>query len=338
MTSSPAASPTPVRIFQLLTAYQHTAALRGAIDLGLFTAIGKGANTVETLAAEVKASTKGVRVLADTLTVMGLLGKTGNTYQLTGESAAFLDQRSPAYLGSAARFLAGPQLMGYWSDLAATVRKGGSVASEGTVAPDDPIWIEFARSMAPMRAPGAEFIARLSGAERGEPWKVLDVASSHGLFGIHIAQANPRAKIVAVDWKNVLPVTMENAQKAGVAGRYTTIAGSVFDVELGSGYDVVLLPAFIHHFDISTNEKLLRKFHAALKPGGRVFTLEFIPNEDRVSPPETATFALIMLASTPSGDAYTYSEIETMFGNAGFSRSELHPIPDNPERVVISYK
>ena len=55
--------------------------------------------------------------------------------------------------------------------------------------------------------------------------------------------------------------------------------------------------------------------------GGRAVTLEFVPNEDRISPPDAAGFSLMMLAATPSGDAYTFSELDRMLRNAGFSRS-----------------
>ena len=47
-------------------------------------------------------------------------------------------------------------------------------------------------------------------------------------------------------------------------------------------------------------ERLMCRVHAALKPGGKAITLEFVPNEDRVSPPTPAAFSLVMLASTSS--------------------------------------
>src|ERR1051326_2071689 len=110
-----------------------------------------------------------------------------------------------------------------------------------------------------------------------------------------------------------------NAPRAGVAGRYHTIPGSAFDVDFGSGYDVVLLPAFVHHFDVPTNVKLLRKVRAALKPGGTAVIVEICPNEYRVSPPMQAMFSMMMLASTPAGDAYTVRELEDMLKQAGFT-------------------
>ena len=75
-----------------------------------------------------------------------------------------------------------------------------------------------------------------------------------------------------------------------------------------------------------------------MAPGGRAVTFEFVPNEDRVSPPIPAKFSMIMLATTQHGDAYTFSEYERMFRNAGFASCELHPLPPTPQQVVISKK
>jgi hypothetical protein len=75
--------------------------------------------------------------------------------------------------------------------------------------------------------------------------------------------------------------------------------------------------------------------HAALKPGGRVATLEFVPNEDRVSPPMPAGFAMTMLATTESGDAYTLSELTAMYAEAGFKEISGRPIPMSPHTVVL---
>jgi hypothetical protein len=83
---------------------------------------------------------------------------------------------------------------------------------------------------------------------------------------------------------------------------------------------------------------LLRKVAAALKPGGRAVTVEFVVNDDRISPPGSAGFPIIMLATTPSGDAYTFSEFERMFANAGFQRSDLHTLGPGMERVIVSRK
>jgi ubiquinone/menaquinone biosynthesis C-methylase UbiE len=334
----PAAQPSPENIFNTLNAYQRTEALKSAIELDLFTAVDDGQTGAADLAKRCGASERGVRILCDYLTVIGFLTKKGGRYGLPPDSAVFLSRNSPACMASISGFLGHPELSERFKSLTEAIKKGGSVEAQGTVAPDHPIWVQFARSMAPMMALPAQGIARLLGAAKAPALKVLDIAAGHGVFGITLAQQNTKARVTALDWAGVLAVAQENAKAAGVADRYNLLAGSAFDVEFGSGYDVVLLTNFLHHFDEPTNVRLLRKVHASLAPGGRALALEFVPNEDRVSPPTPAAFSLIMLSSTPSGDAYTHAELDRMFRAAGFSATELHPLEPTPQSVVLARK
>lgn len=331
--------PTPERIFALMNAFQNTAALKSGIELDVFTAIATGANTPALLARKISASERGLRILCDYLTIMGLLAKENGCYALTEESALFLDRRSPASLVAMTGFLASPWHKKNVEALTEAVRKGGTAGAQGDNSkPQDEVWVAFARSMAPLTIPAANFIASLIGAAEGQPSNILDIAAGHGNYGITIAKKNPNAKIVAVDWPSVLAVAEENAQAAGVSGRYATRPGSAFETDLGSGYDFVLLTNIFHHFDMPTCETLMRRVYAALKPGGKAVTLEFVPNEDRVTPPPAAAFSLNMLVGTDAGDAYTFSEYERMFANSGFVKTTLHPVTGMPQQVLISEK
>jgi hypothetical protein len=336
--SDQTSQPSPELFFETVNAYQRTAALKAALELDLFTALSEDQKTAQEVAARCQASERGTRILLDYLVVIGFLTKKDGRYSLTQDSAIFLDSRSPAYMGSTLEFLLSPMLTSGFENLAAAVRQGGTVIPEGgTVAPENPIWVKFARAMTPMMAMPAQAIAKLVNQDGGK-LKVLDVAAGHGLFGIAIAQQNPNAEVVALDWPNVLEVAKENAGSAGVSDRYSTISGSAFDVDYGTGYDLVLLTNFLHHFDPPTCESLLRKVLTALSEGGKALALEFVPNEDRVSPPIPASFSMMMLSGTPSGDAYTFSELERMFKATGFTNVELHQLPATPERLVIASK
>jgi hypothetical protein len=306
--------PTPDLLFDTALAYQRTAALRAAIDLGLFTAIADGAGTVPAIAAQCKASERGARILCDYLTVVGFLTKAGNVYQLTPSSAAFLSQRSPAYLGGVMAFLGSTDLVRHFDDLTSTIRRGSVAPADSTVADENPVWQTFARTMMPMMMLPAQAIAEI--------------------LGVAIAQKNPQAEIVAVDWAGVLTVASENAAKMGVASRHLALAGDAFKVDWGAGYDIALMTNFLHHFDAATCTALLTKVAASLKPGGRVAILEFVPNEDRISPPMPAMFAMQMLGDTPSGDVYTLADLTTMLKAAGFSTVSGHPL-HGPETVVV---
>jgi 2-polyprenyl-3-methyl-5-hydroxy-6-metoxy-1,4-benzoquinol methylase len=329
-----APQPSPMGIFTTLNAYQQTYALRSAIELDIFTRIGEGASSAAEIAPRCNASERGMRILCDYLTILGFLTKTGTNYGLTPDSALFLDKRSPAYLGSIAFFLAHERHTEHYRELTNAVRRGGT-SDGGNMAPDDPVWVEFARSMTPMMSMAAARVAPLV-TEQGRAIKVLDIAAGHGLYGIHIAKYNAAAEIFAVDWKNVLEVARDNAAQAGVARRFHSIPGSAFEVDLGMGYDVVMLPAFVHHFDPPTNVSLLRKIRAAMKPDGLLATVELIPNADRVSPPVEAAFSMMMLGSTPAGDAYTFSDLEAMLCEAGFRQNQMHPLHGLPLTAVLS--
>ncbi|MFS8085989.1 MAG: methyltransferase [Acidobacteriota bacterium] len=335
----PAGQPTPALLFDTINAHQRTEAIQSAIELSLFTAIAEGKTTSGEIAAACQASERGTRILCDYLVIIGFLTKENGKYGLTPDSSVFLDKHSPAYMGGVIDFLLSPMLTDNFKRLTEAVKKGGSAADDAAVvAPDHPVWVKFARAMAPMMAMPSQLLARLVDPDGKQKLKILDIAAGHGLFGLAFASQNPQAEVTAVDWPNVLEVAKENAAAAGASDRFQTRPGSAFDVDYGTGYDIVLLTNFLHHFDVPTCETLLRKVRASLAENGRAVTLEFVPNDDRVTPPQAAAFSMMMLGATPGGDAYTFAELDRMFSNAGFARSELHELPPSIQRVVISHK
>ena len=327
---------TPGLIFEMLQAHQRTAALKAAIDLDVFRAVGEGPGDVASIARHCAASERGIRILCDFLTIYGILVKQDGRYRHTPTSAAFLDPRSPSCLASVAQFLGNPAMREPYDRLAEIVRTGRTVMpGDGSVEPENPIWVQFAETMAPMMAPMVGPLGAVVLEGHAGPIRVLDIAAGHGLFGIEIAKQNREARVTGLDWAPVLRVALDNARKAGVHDRYDMLPGSAFEVDFGGPYDAVLLTNFLHHFDQPNCVSLLKKVHGALKPGGRAVTLEFVPNEDRVSPPMPAAFSMTMLTSTPAGDAYTLSELTTMYTEAGFAGITAHPIPMSPHTIVM---
>ena len=332
-------SVTPDLVWDAVTGFQRSAAIKAAVDLEIFTHVGAGAKTAAAIAEAAGASERGVRILCDTLTVLGLLTKSGSEYSLNDVSATFLDKKSPAYLGSVTDFLMSAQQKAGFDNLTESVKHGGAVESgNASISPDSAMWVTFARSMMPMVFPAAQRIPENIGFPQDRKLKVLDIAAGHGLFGIMVAKHYPNAEIYAVDWANVLTVATENANNFGVGSRHHLIPGSAFEADFGDGYDVVLLTNFLHHFDEATNIELLKKISGSMTPDGKLLTLEFVPNDDRVSPPFESLFPLVMLAATPAGDAYTFAEFKRMFETAGFSHNEHIPLAPTPMHLLVSTK
>jgi len=335
--TTPHQQPTPERFFNTINAYEQTEAMKTAVELELFTAIAEGNQTAETIAKRCNAASRGVRILCDFLTIHGFLTKEGSRYNLAPDSALFLNQHSPAYIGGTIEFLLTPRLREGHTRLTEAVRRGGTALGEGTLQPENPDWVKFAQAMMPLMHLPAEIMADEL-RKGGEAHKVLDIAAGHGIFGISVAKQNPTAHIYASDWKNVLEVAKNNAQVMGVADRYHLLPGSAFETDFGHDYDLVLITNFLHHFDPPTCTDFMRKVHAALTPGGRAAIAELVPNVDRVTPPTAAAFSMMMLVTTPTGDAYTFEDLDNISTNAGFARTELAPPEIGLDRLVIAYR
>jgi 2-polyprenyl-3-methyl-5-hydroxy-6-metoxy-1,4-benzoquinol methylase len=324
-------------------AYQKTAALLAAVKLDIFTVIGAEMMTPDDIAFRIGASSRGLRILCDYLTVLGLLKKKNLSYGLTHAAEIFLNGSSPLAMGSIVDFLAAPEMFAlFLDDPTSYVRRGGSrglanVTSDN-VASDNPLWARFAHAMAPLAAITAKRVAAYVAALSEPPYTVLDIAAGHGLYGIEVAKAIPDALITAIDWPEVLGILHLNAEAAGVSNQFRTLAGNAFDLEWGFDFDLIILANFMHHFDRSTCTSLLRKAKANLAIGGQALAVDFVPNEDRISPPLPVMFAFWMLASTPGGDAYTANDLDEMARDAGFRGATTQPLPPTQQTLIIFEK
>ena len=328
---------TPDLFIDTLTAYQNSAALKTAVELDIFSHVAQGIDTPPKLAQKCGTSGRGMRMLCDAMAVLGFLYKRTDNYLLTDVSKKFLNRESPDYFGGAVEWMMSDRMIEGYSRLTEAVIKGGTVLEDSSsLDPENPMWVRFAKLMGPMVAPFAEAAANKIEMDTARPLRVLDIAAGHGLYGIAAGRKYPNAQIYALDWKNVLEVARENAERAGVTSRYHTIEGSAFDVDLGDNWDVILITNFLHHFDFDTNVGLLRKVIAGLNRDGRVITVDFMPAMSRITGKRESLFALTMLVGTPSGDAYTFQELAQMFAKVGFGKSEHFPIKGTPQHIMVS--
>ena len=322
-------------VFEIAMAYQKTAALIAAVKLDIFSAIGAETMSLEDLAQRTNASVRGLRILCDYLTVIGLLRKQDSRYSLTHIAKTFLDESAPLAVGKIVDFVAAPEILDlFLSDPASYVRRGGS-SGLANVSPDHPVWVRFAKAAVPFAAAAAKRVAAHVADLPEPPYTVLDIAAGHGLYGIEVAKVLPEVLVTAVDWEQVLTVTRANAEAAGVADRFRMLAGNALDMDWGSDYDLILLPNFLHHFDFETCTLLLRKVKDSLAIDGQAWGIDLVPNEDRVSPPVPAMFAFWMLATTPGGDAYTGRELDKMARKAGFGGAKTQSLAPTPESLIV---
>jgi 2-polyprenyl-3-methyl-5-hydroxy-6-metoxy-1,4-benzoquinol methylase len=325
----------PTYLVDEFRAFERSIALRTAIELHLFTHIDSGCRTARALAKAMGVSERGIRILCDYLTVAGHLAKRSNRYTLPLRSKRYLVTTSPTYIGSAVRFLASDANLRSFSVLTEAVRNGGASPSAQTI-PDIAAWVAFARFMADTARPVAQAAAAALDPDPARPLRVLDVAAGHGLYGLAVAARHPSARIFALDAPEVLEIAADHARLAGAAERYHLNPGDAFQASFGGPYDLIVMANFAHHFDRAANIALFKKCLAALVPSGCLALIEFVPNDDRVSPVPDAAFALTMLATTSGGEAYTFREFSRMLRDSGFGSVRQPDMGDLPKWLITA--
>jgi C-methyltransferase len=322
-------------IMQILQGAQASAILAAGIDVGVFGALADGPADAETVASRIKCPARSTRILLDALGVLGILRADGRTYALTPPAADHLVPGKPMYMGDVTGILANPMMWSNFSHLAEAVRKGGTVAETHAETPEHPFWVQFAKSSASFAFPGAaalEALVRDHLASKPAA-RVLDIACGSGIYGYTLAK-HPNVRLTSLDWPNVLEETRSWGKKLGVdASRVSYLSGSLFEVDYGGPYDLVILSHVFHHFDAKTCAGLMRKVAGAVASGGRVAIHDFLAEEDGGK-----MFSVTMLGWTREGQSFARKDYAAWCEEAGLTKPEVHASLGMPSSFLIASK
>lgn len=310
------------QLMQLANAGGESRALLAANDLDVFTVIGTGGRTAGEIAKRCKADPEGMLLLLNALVGLGLLSLRGSRYQNPPLGQRYLDRRSPTSISNLL------WLLGHhwhdWTKLPQALRKGR------------PGWAPLTRSREFRRrfslamhershalaAPTVNTIRLSPKASR-----FLDLGGGPGSYAIALAKRYPHLEGVVLD--QTVTVARQLIRKHRLEKRLRARAGSIFTAPLGSGYDAVLVSNVIHVFNAKENRTLLKRVRDALRPGGKVFIVEFFLDDSRTRPAKSSLFSLMMYLFTGSGQCYSWSETEDWLQKLGFGRFRRHRVtPD----------
>lgn len=328
---------TPQRIMQMSWGYAITLILEAAIRNKVFDALDSGPKTVDEVAAATGASKRGLHALMNALIGVDLLQKSGDKYELTPESAAFLVSTKPSFMGGMAAHTSG-QLMRPWMQLSEVVKTGKPATSVNREDGGEAFFQELVSNIFPMSyAPAKALAAHLNFGESGPPVRVLDLGTGSGVWSIALAQSSPRVKVTAVDWPGVLPIAQKHADRFGVGDRYTMVPGDLATADFGTGHNVITIGHILHSEGVERSKKLLKKCFDALAPGGTIAIQEFLVNSDRTGPTMSLIFAVNMLVNTDSGDTWNFEEISGWLKEAGFTNPRQLDSP-GPSPLILATK
>jgi SAM-dependent methyltransferase len=325
-------------MFDMMQAYKKTSLLKTGIQMGVFDLLANGASGTEEIADKLAADPRGMRILLNALTAIGLLESGPAGYLLAPASADFLVRSRPGYLGDMVHVMASDWEWDALRDLTSAVRTGGTVQDVHAETPGYAYWEDFASFAVAVAEPTAKIMTEVLGPwirERGAV-NVLDVACGHGLYGYELAAVHPEARIWSLDWPNVLDVTRQHAERLGVADRVNFVPGDMFSVPLGGPYDLVLLTNVTHHFSADRVAALLARLRTALKPDGRLVIVGFtVGDASPAVDPAPHLFSVLMLVWTAEGESHSVATYDRALDSAGFQPAAVYPT-ELPFRILTA--
>ncbi len=288
-------------------------------ELDLFRLLADTPRTIDEIVREKEADHRGMAILLDALTSLGILVKTDGKYQTEASAASLLaGDLSESVLPMVLHL---STLWQTWSRLTDVVlgKPGASLKGQGALAEGHiEAFIGAMHTMASRTAP--EIVAAV---DPGSARRLLDVGGGSGSYTIAFLRASGNLSATLFDLPDVVEMARERLQADGVLDRVTLVPGDFYKDELPGGHDLALLSAIIHQNSPAQNQILFEKIYRALDPGGRFIVRDHVMSPDRTEPLEGALFAINMLVGTPAGTTYTFEEIEAGLLAAGFTRIRL---------------
>lgn len=310
--------------------------LFSANELGIFDALADGPATAEKLATELTLDRDALERLLNAAVIEGLLEKNGDAYRNSVMVDSVLIRGRTGYMGNWMRLMA--RWMRIWVDLTTVVRTGKPQHDPSIHLGDDPDFTrDFILAMhdyATLR--GSEIARHL---DLSDARTLLDLGGGPATYSILFAERWPNLDVTVFDLPGVLPIAEQNVRAAGVADRISLAAGDYHHDPVGEGFDVVFISDVLHQEDPNTCRAILRKAHAALRPGGKLVVQGMFLNEDRTTPRWPVMHSLILLQFYGGGRAYTVGETMGFAESAGFVDCSLERMSLlNVNSLILGWK
>jgi ubiquinone/menaquinone biosynthesis C-methylase UbiE len=307
------------QFLQMVSGFRFTCVLGAAAELNLFGLLGDRAMTAAEIASRLDADLRGVAVLLDALTALGILDKTGHTYSVTAELRPMLGEGSPQTL--LPMVLHQMNLVRNWSQLAKVVKSGQPAERQPSIRGEQADRAAFIAAMHSISGPIADdLVARL-----GPPSfrRVLDVGGASGTWTLAFLRAVPGSRGTIFDLPDAIEQARDRLARTGFQDRVDLVPGDFYCDELPSGADLAWVSAIVHQHSREQSRELFAKVYRALAPGGRIMIRDIVMESSRTQPAEGALFAVNMLVGTATGGTFTLAEFVEDLEAAGFSDPQL---------------
>lgn len=335
----------PSHIMQVGMGFWPSKTVLSAVELELFTQLGAEALTGEEIGDRVGLSERAIYDFLDTLVALRFLDRDGEgteaRYRNTSESAAFLDKRSPAYLGGILE-MCNARLYRFWGDLTEALQTGqpqneikhtGKPMFEELYS--DPARLEqFMSAMRGISLGNFHALAETFDFSRYET--VCDVGGATGQLCTILAERHPHLRCISYDLPVVAPIAEKHIAAAGLTDRVSTASGDFFADPLPQA-DVITMGLILHDWNLERKMQLIRAAYEALPDGGAFIIIENLIDDARRENAFGLMMSLNMLIEFGDAFDFTGSDFAGWCREVGFREVEIVPLT-GPSSAGIAYK
>ena len=335
----------PWWITEIAMGFWPAKALLSAIELGVFTALGKESLRGEELGSRIGLHPRGIWDFLDALVALKLLDREGNgsegRYRNTEDAARYLVRSSPHYIGGFLE-MANARLYRFWGDLTEALRTGKPQNEiKATGAPvfaelySQPERLEqFLHAMAGYSLRNFEIFADRFDFSRYKT--LVDVGGAEGQLSMAVARRHPHMKCVSTDLGVVEPIARKAIAAAGLSDRVSTMTLDFFAEPIPEA-DVVTMGMILHDWNLEKKKHLIRSAYDALRPGGAFVAVEALIDDERRKNVFGLMMSLNMLIEFGDAFDFTGRDFDGWCREAGFQRTEVLHLR-GPSSAAIAYK
>ncbi len=322
-----------VDILKLARNFMECRILLSGAELDLFTLLTPKPLSAREVADRIHSDPRGVTILLDALSAIGLLAKKNGSYQCPPSVSSLLSADAPGSILPLVLHMA--NVWKRWALLTSIVQ---GISWEGPAASSQDMMNlkAFIGAMDVIASPLAAQI--VDAIDPRSSRRLLDVGGAMGTYTIAFLQAVPEMKATLFDRPEVIEIARQHLAGTGLLRRVALAGGDFYRDELPGGHDLAFVSAIIHQNSPEQNLGLFRKVFRSLDRAGRIVIRDHVMTPDRTRPKDGAVFAVNMLVVTSGGSTYTFDEIRTGLRQAGFVDVRLLREGEHMDDLVEGFK
>jgi precorrin-6B methylase 2 len=335
----------PTRIMDTGMGFWASKVLLTAVNIGLFTRLGRGPASAEKLKTKLGLHDRNLYDFLDALVAMGFLQRKGlketALYSNAPDTDLYLDKNKATYIGSILE-MCNNRLYGFWDNLEEGLRtgepqneaKGGDKPFFDLLYSDEKRLREYISAMGGFQMENFMTFAREFDFDGYN--SLCDIGGAGGNLATQVAASNPHMECITFDLPAVSAIARENIERLDFSPKVKVVEGD-FEKDDFPQADVITMGLILHQLGTEAKKNMIAKAYDTLPEGGALVVIENIIDDYRNSNAFGLLTSLNMMIETHEGSDFTAHDFDLWARDAGFKRTSKITL-SGPTSAVVAYK